>query len=190
MTGKPESRIRLMEFKAISYAISTYEDLSMLNRHLVEGVCSAFRIKGCSIKLYDDREKELFRVASCGLSSNYLKNEPIIVTGENQECLNGEVIFYQDIRHDTRVVNPDAAEKEGIVSMLSVPIKYGDAVLGVLKMYHNAPWILHEDDLDSFTVFARLLGLRIEYTGLRNFFETVKAAAGSLPLRMIKDLIV
>jgi signal transduction protein with GAF and PtsI domain len=190
MAGKPDARIQLREFKAISYAISTYEDLSVLHRHLVEGVCSAFRVKACSIKLYDDREKELFRVASCGLSRNYLKNEPIIVQGENMECLNGEVIFYEDIRKDKRVINPEAAEKEGIVSMLSVPIKYGRAVLGVLKMYHDAPWILHEDDLDAFTVFARHLGLRIEYTGLRNFFETVKAAAGSLPLRMLEDIVL
>ncbi|MGM0418178.1 MAG: GAF domain-containing protein [Thermodesulfobacteriota bacterium] len=189
MSDKPEARIRLWEFKAISYAISTYEDLAVLQRHLVEGVCSAFRIKACSIKLYDDREKELFRVSSCGLTTNYLKNEPIIVSGENKECLNGEVIFYEDIRKDSRVINPEAAEKEGIVSMLSVPIKYNKAVLGVLKMYHDAPWILHEDDLDAFKVFSRHLGLRIEYTGLRNFFETVKAAAGSLPLRMLKDIV-
>ena len=190
MGSKPEARIQLKEFKAITYAISTYEDLNVLQRHMVEGVCSAFNIKGCSIKLYDDREKELFRVSSCGLSKNYLKNEPIIVSGENEECLNGEVIFYKDMRNDKKVVNPEAAEKEGIVSMLSVPIMYGRAVLGVLKMYHSAPWILHDDDLDAFTVFAKHLGLRIEYTGLRNFFETVKAAAGSLPLRMIEDLVL
>lgn len=190
MGGKPEARIQLREFKAISYAISTYEDLGMLQRHLVEGVCTAFKIKACSIKLYDDREKELFRVASCGLSRNYLKKEPIIVSGENKECLNGEVIFYEDIRKDNRVVNPDAAEKEGIVSMLSVPIMYGKAVLGVLKMYHDVPWMLHDDDLDAFRVLAKHLGLRIEYTGLRNFFETVKAAAGSLPLRMLEDIVL
>jgi len=190
MGKKPEARIQLKEFKAISYAISTYEDLSVLQRHLVEGVCSSFNIKACSIKLYDDRENELFRVANCGLSRNYLKNVPIIVENEHAECLNGEVIFYENIKTDKRVINPDAAEKEGIVSMLSVPIMYGKSVLGVLKMYHDKPWILHEDDLDAFKVFARQLGLRIEYTGLRNFFETVKAAAGSLPLRMLEGLVI
>jgi len=190
MAGKPDARIRLLEFKAISYAISTYEDLSLLQRHLVEGVCSAFRVKACSIKLYDDREKELIRVASSGFSRNYLKNEPMIVQGENKDCLSGEVIFYEDLRKDKRLINPKAAEKEGIVSMLSVPIKYGSAVLGILCMCHDEPWILHEDDLDAFSVFSRHLGLRIEYTGLRNFFEVVKAAAGSLPLRMLEDLVL
>ncbi|MDY0132878.1 MAG: GAF domain-containing protein [Desulforegulaceae bacterium] len=189
MSGKPDARIQLLEFKAISYAISTYEDLSLLHRHLVEGVCSAFRIKACSIKLYDDREKELIRVASSGFSRNYLKNEPMIVQGENQDCLNGAVIYYEDLRTDKRLINPEAAEKEGIVSMLAVPIQYGSAVLGILYMCHDKPWILHDDDLDAFTVFTRHLGLRIEYTGLRNFFETVKAAAGNLPLRMIGEVV-
>lgn len=190
MSNKPESRIRLKEFKAISHAISTYEDLSMLQRHLVEGVCNAFGIKGCSIKLYDDREKELFRVASSGLSNNYMANEPIVVAEENLDCLNGEVIFYNDIRNDPRVSNPDAAEKEGLVSMLSVPIMYGNDVLGLLKMYHDHHWILHDDDIDSFSVLAKQLGLRIEYTGLRNFVETVKAATGSLPLRVLENIII
>jgi hypothetical protein len=72
--------------------------------------------------------------------------------------------------------------------MLSVPIKYHEHVLGLIKMYHSDPWILHEDDLDAFCVLAAHLGLRIEHTGLRNFFEMVKAAAASLPLRMMQGL--
>ncbi|TWI70736.1 GAF domain-containing protein [Desulfobotulus alkaliphilus] len=189
MEQKPASRITLREFKAISHAISTYEDLTVLNHHLVEGICKAFNIKACSIFLYDDRENQLFRVVSHGLSETYLSKGPIIVDdNKNREALSGKVVFYQDIENDERVLYPKEAMAEGIMSMLSVPIKYHEHTLGLLKMYHSDPWILHEDDQDSFCVLAAHLGLRIEHTGLRNFFEMVKAAAGSLPLRMMQGL--
>lgn len=189
MEQKPVSRITLREFKAISHAISTYEDLTVLNQHLVEGICSAFKIKACSIFLYDDREQQLFRVTSHGLSQEYLRKGPIIVDhNKNPETLSGEAVFYQDLRNDARVLFPEAAMEEGISSMLSVPIKYHEYVLGLIKLYHNDPWMLHEDDLDAFCVLGAQLGLRIEHTGLRNFFEMVKAAAGNLPLRMMQGL--
>lgn len=189
MDQKPTSRINLREFKAISHAISTYEDLTVLNQHMVEGICRSFKIKACSIFLYDDRERQLFRVTSYGLSDDYIRKGPIIVDhNRNPETLSGEVVFYQDLKTDNRVLFPEAAMAEGILSMLSVPIKYHEHVLGLIKMYHSDPWILHEDDLDAFCVLAAHLGLRIEHTGLRNFFEMVKAAAASLPLRMIQGL--
>ncbi|MBW2035292.1 MAG: GAF domain-containing protein, partial [Deltaproteobacteria bacterium] len=37
MNKEPDRRFYLKEFKAISHAISTYEDLNTLVRHLTEG---------------------------------------------------------------------------------------------------------------------------------------------------------
>lgn len=183
-------RISLREFKAISHAISTYEDLTVLNHHLVEGLCRSFKIHGCCILLYDDRQEQLFRVTSYGLSDAYLSKGPIVVNDQTRECMKGEVVFYEDFQNDSRVLYPEAAKAEGLVSMLSVPIKCHETVLGLLKMYHKDSWILHEEDLDACCVLAAQLGLRIDHTGLKNFFEMVKAAAGSLPLRMLKGLAV
>ena len=71
MKKEPVRKFYLKEFKAISHAISTYEDLNLLIHHLAEGAGRAFKAKGCSILLLDDRENQLFRVASYGLSAEY-----------------------------------------------------------------------------------------------------------------------
>ena len=64
METTPERRFYLRQFKAISNAISIYEDLPVLFSHFVEGICRAFKLKGCSIMLYDEREKQLFMSAA------------------------------------------------------------------------------------------------------------------------------
>lgn len=179
----------LREFKAISHAISTYEDLNLLINHLAEGASRTFKAKGCSILLLDEREKQLFRVASYGLSEEYDRKGPIFVVDEKQSTIfTGKPVFVQDMQNDPRVQYPEAAMKEGIVSMLSIPIKCREAVIGILRMYLSKPWTFHEDDIDALCVLAEHLGLAIENNGLNNFLDKVKVAMGSLPVRMLDGL--
>jgi signal transduction protein with GAF and PtsI domain len=189
MKKEPIRKFYLKEFKAISHAISTYEDLNLLINHLAEGAGRAFKAKGCSILLLDDRENQLIRVASYGLSAEYSKKGPIFVVDES-ECgiYTGKPIFVQDMQNDPRVQYPEAATKEGIVSMLSIPIKCREATIGLLRIYHNESLMFHEDDIDALCVLAEHLGLAIESNGLNNFLDKVKVAMGSLPIRMLEGL--
>jgi len=66
MDEKLDRRYYLKHFKAISHAISTYEDLNTLINHLAEGTSRAFKAKGCSIMLLDERENQLFHVMHGG----------------------------------------------------------------------------------------------------------------------------
>ncbi|CAN2041535.1 GAF domain-containing protein [Candidatus Magnetomoraceae bacterium gMMP-15] len=188
MIQQPVARIRLEEFKEISRAISAYEDLNLLINHFVERVCRSFEVKGCSIMLFDDREKQLFRVGSYGISEEYLRKGPLHVDDRKATFHNGEPLFIQNMQEDHRVQYPEDAAKEGIVSMLSVPIKTRRAVIGIIRIYNNKSWVLHEDDLDSFCVLADLLGTVIEASGLKNFFDHVKVALETLPARMLEGL--
>ena len=72
-------KIHLKEFKSISRAISTYDDIPLLATHMAEHMCRAFEVKGCSIMLFDEREKQLFRVSSCGVSDEYLQKGPVFI---------------------------------------------------------------------------------------------------------------
>ncbi|QTA90179.1 GAF domain-containing protein [Desulfonema magnum] len=188
MNEKPVRRIHLQEFKAISRAIITYEDLNMLLNHTVEGVCRAFQVKGCSIMLFDDREKEFFRVSSHGISDEYLGKGPLPVDKKYCSFVTGEPIFIEDMQNDPRVKYPEAADKEGLVSMLSVPIKCRERIIGIIRIYNNESWTLDEDDVDSFCLLAEQLGCVIENNGLKNFLDQVKISLGSLPLRMLEGL--
>jgi signal transduction protein with GAF and PtsI domain len=185
----PMRRIDFREFKAISRAISTYEDLNVLINHLVEGACRTFKAKGCSVLLLDERENQLFRVASCGLSEKYVRKGPIFVVKEEQCAIGtGKPVFIRNVQSDSRVQYLDAAVKEGIVSMLSIPVKSRDAIIGLMRIYSGDPLELHEDDIASLILLLMQLGLVIENNGLKNFVEQVKIGMGNLPPRLLKGL--
>ena len=72
--------------------------------------------------------------------------------------------------------------------MLSVPIKFREFVIGLMRIYQDKKWEIHEEDIDSISVLVTQLGLVIEYNGLKNFFEKVKISLESLPKRLMKGL--
>jgi signal transduction protein with GAF and PtsI domain len=188
MEEKRLRRFYLKEFKAISHAIATYDDLNLLTSHLVEGTARSFSARGCSIMLFDDREKQLFPVATHGISDDYVRKGPIFVNVKESAFSKGEPVFVKDMQKDPRVQYPKEAAKEGIVSMLSVPIKSRGAVIGTIRIYQGEAKEFHEDDMEAMCVLAELLGLVIENSGLRNFFERVRGALDSLPLRMLEGI--
>jgi transcriptional regulator with GAF, ATPase, and Fis domain len=184
MNQEPQRRFNLKEFRAISRAISTYEDLNILIAHFVEGVSLAFKVKGASILLYDEVERQLFRVSSYGISDGYLNKGPVFLNVRDDAFTKGEPVFVQDLQNDARVQYPDAAKAENIRAMLSFPIKCREAVVGLLRIYHSESIALNPEDVDSITTLSMHLGLVIEQNGLRNFLQMVCGAIGSLPPRM------
>ena len=186
MNHNAKRKIHLNEFKAISRAISTYEDLNLLSAHMAEHMCRSFEVKGCSIMLFDERQKQLFRVSSYGVSEEYLQKGPVLLDEKYTAFVTGEPVFIENFQNDPRVQYPEAAAKEGLKSMLSVPIKYKNAPIGLIRIYNNEIWNLNPDDLDSFCLLAEYMGLVIENNGLKNFLDKVKLAMETLPLRMLE----
>ncbi|MCP4752324.1 MAG: GAF domain-containing protein [Proteobacteria bacterium] len=184
MKQMSERKFKLREYKAISHAISTYEDLNLLLQHLVEGICRTFGIKGSSILMYDESEKQLFRISSCGLSDEYLGKGAMYMDDEFNEFLQGKTLMFDNLKNDKRIKYAEAAAKEGIDFIISIPIKYRSTVLGLLKIYHSENLTPHEEDLDSFNVLMKQLGLVIEINGMRHFIGNVKAAMENLPLHV------
>jgi LytS/YehU family sensor histidine kinase len=53
------------------------------------------------------------------------------------------------ISMDDRVQYPESAAEEGIVSMLSIPIKFRQVVIGVIRIYDDKPVNINEEDVES-----------------------------------------
>jgi signal transduction protein with GAF and PtsI domain len=184
--AESERKFYLKQFKAISNAISTYEDFNLLVNHLAEGVCRTFKIKGASIMILDEIEKQLFRVSNYGISENYLNKGPVFVDQKYRSLTTGNVEIIKDMQHDERIQYPDAAREEGIVSMMAIPIKYRKKTIGEMRLYFDQPVNMHGEDIESLCVLANQLGVIIENNGLKNFVEQIKMAIDSLPPRMLK----
>ncbi len=188
MIKKVERKFYLPEFKAISRAISNYEDLNLLFTHIVEGLCRTFSLKGCCIMLFDEREKQLFRVSSHGLSKEYTNKGPLVVDEQSSAFFKKEPVYIEDMSQSPLIIYPEQAQKEGVVSLLSVPIMYGKTVVGCLRMYTGETQHFNEEDVDSISTLCLQLAVVLEKNGLENFLEGVKAAMGSVPPRLLKGL--
>ncbi len=180
-----ERRIYLKEFRVVSRAIATYEDVLLLFNHLTKLITNSFKVEGCSVMLLDERERQFFRISSYGISQEYLDKGPLFVDDKFRVFMEGKPVFVKDVTKDPRIQYPEAAVKEGIASILTVPIKFRAVVTGILRIYSGERWELHEDDLDSFCVIGEQIGLLLEYNGLNNFFEMVKAGIDGLPPRLL-----
>lgn len=184
---QPDIMFNLSQLKAICYAIAGYEDLNLLIQHLAEGATRTFKAKGCSIMLLDEGENQLFTVGSFGLSDEYQLKGPVFAEDKDKAFIKGEPVYIDDMQTFPGIQYPEAAKAEGIVSMLSIPIKYRGAVQGVIRIYQDVSRRFHPEDIDSLKLLGVNLGLVIENNGLKNFVEQVKIAMENLPSRIIGE---
>jgi GAF domain-containing protein len=97
-------------------------------------------------------------------------------------ALKGEAVIIKDISKDKRLQYPKEAAKEGIASILSIPIVFSSEILGVLRLYNHDVWEISERDVDSLLVLAEHIGLSLRYTRLLNALQSIKVAIQDLPL--------
>ena len=134
-------RQRVNELTAV-YNVSTMladaRDLpSVLNR-TVKVVCEVLECKAASIRLIEEESDELVIKAVHNLSATYQAKGPVRLStsGIDHVALSPKGYEYvRDMKLDPRVRYPQESEREGIVSMLSVGMRYKGKSIGVLRMY-------------------------------------------------------
>jgi GAF domain-containing protein len=70
-------------------------------------------------------------------------------------------VFIANVRTDPAVQYPEAADQEGILSMLSVPILVREKVRGVLRLYSSMATAFSTEDLQFAKVLAEIGGIAI-----------------------------
>ena len=150
----------------VAKAISHSKDPEEVALMTVESIKSALDIKGCALFLINRRSKELEVAASSGLSTEYLNKGPISVLHSIADSLEDGPIAVYDVSDDPRIQYPEAAKKEGIASILSVPILVGDDTIGAVRAYTAETWEFTLDDVNFVQALAQIAGILIEMTRL------------------------
>lgn len=149
-------------FYELATTLNSSLDIKKILHILTAEVSDAFGMKGSLIRLINKDEGTLDLVASYGLSEEYLLKGSVSASPSILEALKGETAVVTDVTTDSRVQYKEAARKEGIASLLAVPIKAGDEVIGVLKLYSAAPREFPEDILILVNAVAHSGGLAIQ----------------------------
>lgn len=138
---------------------------------MVRRITGALDLKGCVIRLLDDRRRVLELMASYGLSEKYLKKGTIDLDKSFIEPLEGRAAYVADVATDTRLQYQKEAQDEGIVSILSVPMKVKDKIVGVMRLYTNRRREFDEDEMTFIYALADLGGISVENAVM---FEKIK----------------
>ena len=160
--------------KAISHSRNPEEVVLMT----VENIKTALDVKGCSVFLINRKTDELEVAASFGLSDEYINKGPVSALRSIAQSLEEGPIAIYDVSDDPRIQYPDAAKKEGIASILSVPIVAAGKVSGALRIYTSEHWEFTLEDVNFVQAMAQISGMAIEmarqYKGLKDSIEILK----------------
>ena len=140
----------------IAKSISHSKDPEEVALMTVDNIKTALGVKGCSLFLFNRKSNELELATSFGLSDEYINKGPVSALLSIAKSLeNGPVVIY-DVMDDPRIQYPEEAQKEGISSILSVPIVVGGRLMGAMRVYTSEPWEFTSDDVDFVEALAQI----------------------------------
>ena len=168
---------------------SSLNDTEVLNL-MTENFKKALDVKACTIYLLS-RDLEVLKLrASCGLSDAYLNKGPLDADKSIAEALSGKSVMIYDVTNDSRVQYPKEAKKEGIASILCVPITVMGKTIGVLRLYTSKPYEFSEDEREFITDLTDMGAVAIDNAlYFRSFKEVCALINKKLDLKEVLDSI-
>jgi GAF domain-containing protein len=165
-------------FWHISQSLVSKRYLEEILQLIVTMTAEVMGSKICSLMLLDERKNELRIAATQALSPEYRNKAPVKV-GESisgRAVTEKKPVTVPDVTKDKRYGFPDVARKEGIVSMLSVPMRTGDKVIGVINCYTKELHAFTDIETKVLQAVANQAAVAIENTTLREENVAVKQA--------------
>jgi GAF domain-containing protein len=165
----------------IAEALNSSLDLKSVLQGVLEATVEEMWIKAASVRFMEDGKGILRLMADYGLSDSYrAKGDVHIEKSEiDKRVVNGgEVVVLYDVEHETGFEYQAEAAREGILSVLAVPIKLRGRILGVLRVYSARPRHFGSVAITFLQSVADLVGLATEnaqmYAALREHNKNLK----------------
>ncbi|MEW6363362.1 MAG: GAF domain-containing protein [Acidobacteriota bacterium] len=161
----------------VSETVRSSLDVDDVLKQIVRVITEDLRAKGSMIRLLDPDTNRLQLRAAYGLSDAYLHKGPVDADKSLAETLTGKCVTVYDAGRDARLQYPEAARREGIASVLAVPLMIHGHVIGVLRVYTHKPYEFSDDEIYLMTMVGEQCALVIRnaqlYSGLKERYETL-----------------
>ena len=122
-------------FCKISQAFGTAATQEALLDLVVQSAVEALDGKAACLFLADERKDLFVPMAQHGLSEGYLHASPLKAQKITKALLEKGHLAFEDATRDPRLENRAVKKKEGIASILTVPVRVRDRPIGVLSLY-------------------------------------------------------
>ncbi len=153
---------------------------------IVEETVKTINAKASTMRLLDPTRKLLLATASCGLSTGYMRKGPVEIekSGLDAEVLQGKTIALEDATVDGRFQYPEQAKAEGLISVVSVPLKLNDDVIGLLRVYSDETRSFSPEEIEFLEAVAQVSAIAINnarlFAELKQNYELQKEYAYQL----------
>jgi len=157
----------LAALSKVSAAISSDLYLEDILRLIVTVTAGVMNSKICSLMLLNDKQ-ELEIKATQSINPEYIR-KPNLKLGEGiagKVAIENRPIVIFDVQSEKEYIHKDLARKEGLASMLSVPLAVRGKVIGVLNTYTSTPHKFSEEEIEILQTVASQAAVTIENTHL------------------------
>jgi signal transduction histidine kinase len=160
-------RLKVMLFESlasVSRTINSTLNLDEALRAITRQACELMRARMCSLMLLDESREWLDLRASYGAGDAYIKKPRLAVA----ESLIGVVVRRMkplqvtNVQADMRYQNVELARREGLVSLLSVPLVFSSQTIGALSVYTARPYNFSNEEIKILGALAELSAIAIE----------------------------
>ena len=148
----------------VSRTINSTLNLDEALRAVTREACLLMHARMCSLMMLDESREWLDLRASYGAGAAYL-NKPRLSVGES---LLGVVVRrkkplqVENVQTSNRYQNVEIARREGLVSLLSVPLLFAGQATGALNVYTGWPYNFSNEEVRILSALAELSGIAIE----------------------------
>ena len=149
---------------SVSRTINSTLNLDEALRAVTREACLLMRARMCSLMMLDETHEWLNLRASYGAGEAYLNKPRLSV----EESLLGVVVRrkkplqVENVQTSNRYQNVEVARREGLISLLSVPLLFAGQVTGALNVYTGRPYSFSNEEIRILSALAELSGIAIE----------------------------
>lgn len=168
MTKKPKKTSKSSDtieaISKISKAISSDLYLEDILKLIVTVTAEVMNSRICSLMLLDEKRQNLVIRATQSISEAYINKKPL-AKGEGvawKAVFENKPITILDVRKEQEYKYKDIAEKEGLVSLLCVPLAVKGKIIGVLNCYTSQLHKFTPTEINVLTSVANQAAIAIE----------------------------
>ncbi len=172
--------------RAVTSTLNFTEVLNTIARQATQSM----KAKACSIRLIDEEKRQLRVGAAYGLSREYLAKGPVDLEKSlvDRGALRGKAVSVLDVAKDPGFQYPEEAVKEGIRSVLCVPLSVREKPIGVLRLYTGEIHRFTDEEIDFLTTLASQAAVAIENARTYQRLEDLEQAKSDFVFTVAHEL--
>lgn len=154
-------------FHKLASGLNSCTDAKRILEIMAEDMVKALGMIGASVRIVNEKKSAIDLIHHYGLSPAFIEKASASVEGIEPEVMDGETVIINNIYSDGRIKHKETMTMDRIVSMLCVPVRSRDRVIGDMKMYFGVERQFPEDIIMLVNAIAHQGGLAIQNVSMQ-----------------------